>query len=209
MEDQFGSIKKYYLNKNFIQFFPYLLTLKKALDNLTHKNIIAPETINLSGIKIKSVKEISLLGFMIDLNLNFSKQACNMSLAFKFKANNFNDLNNFLEKYGLYAFQHRFLDRMSSFSFKTYFYHNSPENIKDRLIKNDSRNLSYNLRNSAKLIEPMAKTNSVPGSGPGKTGPKRMEKTVLKTGILDSPFANDYSNGWSKKENIFKNNLNY
>ncbi|RNA08527.1 hypothetical protein BpHYR1_024322 [Brachionus plicatilis] len=33
--------------------------------------------------------------------------------------------------------------------------------VPDRLIKNDSRNLSYNLRNSAKLIEPMAKTNSV------------------------------------------------
>ncbi|RNA21138.1 hypothetical protein BpHYR1_053191, partial [Brachionus plicatilis] len=51
----------------------------------------------------------------------------------KFEANNFND---------------------------TLFYHNSSENLKDRLIKNDSRTLSYNIRNSADLIEPMAKTNS-------------------------------------------------
>ncbi|RNA31272.1 hypothetical protein BpHYR1_045606 [Brachionus plicatilis] len=67
---------------------------------------------------------------------------CNMSLAFKFEANNFNNLT-----------------IMLSFSFKTLFYHNSPENLKDRLIKNESRDLSYNLRNSANLIEPMAKTN--------------------------------------------------
>ncbi|RNA06123.1 hypothetical protein BpHYR1_023257 [Brachionus plicatilis] len=112
---------------------------------VTVVNIIAPETINLGGIEIKVVKEISLLGFMIDHNLNFSKQACNMSLAtlflstfvklfkFKFEANNFND---------------------------TLFFHNSPGNLKNSLIKNDSRKLSYNLRNSANLIEPTAKTNS-------------------------------------------------
>ncbi|RNA38284.1 hypothetical protein BpHYR1_023613 [Brachionus plicatilis] len=40
----------------------------------------------------------------------------------------------FLEKYGLYAFQHRFLDRMLSFSFKTLFYHNSPENFRQNTL---------------------------------------------------------------------------
>jgi len=79
---------------------------------------------------------------------------------FKFESKNFNDVNNFLEKYGLYAFQHRFLERMLSFSFKSLFFHNSPENLKNIFLKNDSRNFSYNLRNSANLIEPMAKTNS-------------------------------------------------
>ncbi|RNA17028.1 hypothetical protein BpHYR1_005394 [Brachionus plicatilis] len=73
---------------------------------------------------------------------------------FKFESKNFNDVNNFLEKYGLNAFQHRFIRK------NTLFYHNSPENLKNRFLKNDSRNLSYNLRNSANLIELMAKTNS-------------------------------------------------
>ncbi|RNA25472.1 hypothetical protein BpHYR1_034511 [Brachionus plicatilis] len=50
---------------------------------------------------------------------------------------------------------------MLSFSFKKLFYHNSPENLKDIIIIDDSRNLSYNLRNSANLNEPMAKTKSV------------------------------------------------
>ncbi|RNA22415.1 hypothetical protein BpHYR1_030522 [Brachionus plicatilis] len=86
----------------------------------TKRNIIVPETIQLSGIDIKVVKEISLL-------------ACSIALAFKFESKNFNDI---------------------------LFYHNSPENLKNRLLKNDSRNLSYNLRNSENLIEPMAKTNS-------------------------------------------------
>ncbi|RNA17685.1 hypothetical protein BpHYR1_028020 [Brachionus plicatilis] len=59
-------------------------------------NIIAPETIHLCGIEIKVVR-----------NQSFS-----ITLAFKFESKNFNDVNNFLEKYGLYAFQHRFLERI-------------------------------------------------------------------------------------------------
>ena len=38
------------------------------------------------------------------------------------------------------------------------FYDNSPKNLKVQLIRNDSRNLSYNLKNSVNLIEPMSKT---------------------------------------------------
>ncbi|RNA06767.1 hypothetical protein BpHYR1_048606 [Brachionus plicatilis] len=34
--------------------------------------------------------------------------------SFKFGLKNFNDVNNFLEKYGLYAFKRRFLERMNS-----------------------------------------------------------------------------------------------
>ncbi|RNA01913.1 selenocysteine insertion sequence-binding 2-like [Brachionus plicatilis] len=52
----------------------------------------------------------------VTLECNHLRATCNMSLAFKFEANNFNDVNNFLEKYGLYAFQHRFLNRILSFS---------------------------------------------------------------------------------------------
>ncbi|RNA12643.1 hypothetical protein BpHYR1_000770 [Brachionus plicatilis] len=62
-----------------------------------------------------------------DLGIPVKRQF--MDTLFKFESKNFNDVNNFLEKYGLYAFQHRFLERI------------------------------YNLRNSANLIEPMAKTN--------------------------------------------------
>ncbi|RNA15033.1 hypothetical protein BpHYR1_035886 [Brachionus plicatilis] len=68
---------------------------------------------------------------------------------------NFNDIDNFLEKYGLFAFQHRILHRMLSF---TLFFHESPENLRTKLKKNGSRNLKYNLRSSDNLIEPLSKT---------------------------------------------------
>ncbi|RMZ98661.1 hypothetical protein BpHYR1_051089 [Brachionus plicatilis] len=43
-----------------------------------------------------------------------------LSKFIQFEANDFNDVNNFLEKYDLNAFQHRFLDRMLSLSFVRY-----------------------------------------------------------------------------------------
>ncbi|RNA37850.1 hypothetical protein BpHYR1_037410 [Brachionus plicatilis] len=77
--------------------------------------------------------------FQLLLKFSFSKHLSYLILiivqhfCFKFESKNFNDI---------------------------LFYHNSPENLKNRLLKNDSRNLSYNLGNSENLIEPMAKTNS-------------------------------------------------
>ncbi|RNA22952.1 hypothetical protein BpHYR1_001765 [Brachionus plicatilis] len=62
--------------------------------------------INLFGNEIKVVEEITLLETILSINI------CKNT--FKFESNNFNDINNFLEKYGLYAFQHRILDRMNS-----------------------------------------------------------------------------------------------
>ena len=75
---------------------------------------------------------------------------------FKYDSQNYNDINNFFEKYNLYAFQHRILNNMLSFSYKILFYDNSPKNLQVQMIRNDSRNLSYNLRNSVNLIEPMS-----------------------------------------------------
>ncbi|RNA06423.1 hypothetical protein BpHYR1_002358 [Brachionus plicatilis] len=69
--------------------------------------------------------------------------------------NNLNDIINFLKKYDLFAFQHRILDRMLSFAYKTILFHNSPENLRNKLEKNDSRNLKHNLMNSENLIKPI------------------------------------------------------
>ncbi|RNA20990.1 hypothetical protein BpHYR1_012962 [Brachionus plicatilis] len=41
---------------------------------------------------------------------------------------------------------------------KRFFFHNSPENLRMKLNKNDSRNLKNYLRKSGNLIEPMSKT---------------------------------------------------
>ncbi|RNA16648.1 hypothetical protein BpHYR1_021039 [Brachionus plicatilis] len=44
------------------------------------------------------------------------------------EANSFNEINNALEKYGLYSFQHRIFERMLTFSYKCLLYCNSPIN---------------------------------------------------------------------------------
>ncbi|CAF1006159.1 unnamed protein product, partial [Brachionus calyciflorus] len=72
----------------------------------------------------------------------------------------FNDLNNLLEKYGLFAFQHRALERMLTFSYKIINLSNSPPLLKEELVKNETRNLKYDLRNKDQIIECGSKTNS-------------------------------------------------
>ena len=49
---------------------------------------------------------------------------------------------------------------MLTFSYKCLLYYNSPVNLKEKLKKNDSRNLNYILRNNNNFIEPMAKSKS-------------------------------------------------
>ncbi|CAF0784338.1 unnamed protein product, partial [Brachionus calyciflorus] len=72
----------------------------------------------------------------------------------------FNDLNNLLEKYGLFAFQHRALERMLKFSYKIINFANSTPLLKDQLLKNETRNLKYDLRNKDQIIECGSKTSS-------------------------------------------------
>ncbi|RNA12939.1 hypothetical protein BpHYR1_033536 [Brachionus plicatilis] len=71
-----------------------------------------------------------LLNFLksnsVDSNNQISSKS-QLDCVFKFEVKNFNDVNSILEKYGLYAFQHRFLGRMLSFSFKKLLYQNSLE----------------------------------------------------------------------------------
>ncbi|CAF0722438.1 unnamed protein product [Brachionus calyciflorus] len=59
-------------------------------------------------------------------------------------SSNFNELNNLLEKYGLFAFQHRALERMLTFSFKI-IQDNSPPLLKEQFVKNETRNLTLSL----------------------------------------------------------------
>ncbi|RMZ99309.1 hypothetical protein BpHYR1_025993, partial [Brachionus plicatilis] len=63
------------------------------------------------------------------------------------EANSFNEINNALEKYGLYSFQHRIFERKLTFSYKCLLYFNAPLILKEK--------------NSNNLIEPMAKSKSV------------------------------------------------
>jgi hypothetical protein len=75
-------------------------------------------------------------------------------------SSNFNRVNDLLEKYGLFAFQHRALERMLTFSFKIINFVNSPPLLKEKFIKNEERNLKYNLRNKDDFIEHGARTKS-------------------------------------------------
>ncbi|CAF0929813.1 unnamed protein product, partial [Brachionus calyciflorus] len=68
-------------------------------------------------------------------------------------SSNFNELNNLLEKYGLFAFQHRALERMLTFSFKIINFANSPPFLKEQLVKNETRNLIFDLRNKDQMFE--------------------------------------------------------
>ena len=81
-------------------------------------------------------------------------------LNFKFDSIEFNDINNQLEKYGLFGFQHRALERMLNFGYKIINFSNSPPLLKEQFIKNKEKNLNYNLRNENDFIEKEARTKS-------------------------------------------------
>ncbi|CAF1064919.1 unnamed protein product, partial [Brachionus calyciflorus] len=81
-------------------------------------------------------------------------------LKINLNTSSFNDLNNLSEKYGLFAFQHRALERMLTFSYKIINFANSPPLLKEELVKNETRNLKYDLRNKDQIIECGSKTSS-------------------------------------------------
>lgn len=70
----------------------------------------------------------------------------------------FNEIKNYLESIGLFCFQHRAFYRILCFSFKVLKQPNSPPNLKNTLITNQSRCNHYDLRNKHKIIEEGART---------------------------------------------------
>jgi len=64
-----------------------------------------------------------------------------------------NTINNFLEGYGLFSFQHRLVLKLLTFSFKIYTNADSPPLLKSQLILNETRNISYDLRNKGKFYD--------------------------------------------------------
>ena len=81
-------------------------------------------------------------------------------LKLRIGSNDFNELNNSLEKYGLFAFQHRALERMLSFSYKILTFDNAPTQLKEQLVSNESRKIEYSLRNKNDFMVPSSKTKS-------------------------------------------------
>ena len=65
-----------------------------------------------------------------------------------------------MEKYGLFAFQHRALERMLTFSYRLINFKNSQKSLKEQLVSNERKNLEYDLRNKHDFIEPGARTKS-------------------------------------------------
>ena len=63
-----------------------------------------------------------------------------------------NEINNFLEKYGLSTYQHRLLFRISMFSYKIFCSDAAPIILINKLKNNHTRNLKYTLRNSNNFI---------------------------------------------------------
>lgn len=69
-------------------------------------------------------------------------------------SHDFNQLNNALEYYGLQAFQHRIIIRVSTYIHKLYNSANAPANLVKNFIFNRDSGKNYSLRNSNKLIVP-------------------------------------------------------
>jgi hypothetical protein len=126
-----------------------------------------------TSVKIQFFKTFILpyFDYVFTLILYFSKEAIQRLancfylciyklLKINLNSADFNDLNNLLEKYGLFAFQHRALERMLTFSYKIINFANSPPLLKDQLLKNETRNLKYDLRNKDQIIECGSKTSS-------------------------------------------------
>lgn len=70
------------------------------------------------------------------------------------ESNDYNTLNNRLEKLKLANFQHRVLNQLMVFIFKILNYENSPKNLKDAFVYNYSLNKKYSLRNANELQTP-------------------------------------------------------
>ena len=126
-----------------------------------------------TSVKIQFFKTFILpyFDYIFTLICYFSKEAiqrlanCFYLCLFKLlnlrlDSSDFNSLNNLLEKYGLFAFQHRALERMLSFSYKILNFVNSPTQLKEQLVTNESREIKYDLRNKCDFMVPITKTKS-------------------------------------------------
>ncbi|CAF0864958.1 unnamed protein product [Brachionus calyciflorus] len=119
----------------------------------TKKKIEISKKIEIKGASIAVVKAIQRLANCFYLCIY-------KLLRIGLNSSNFNDLNNLLEIYGLFAFQHRALERMLSFSYKIINFANAPPLLKEQLVKNETRNLNYELRNKDQKIECGSRTKS-------------------------------------------------
>ena len=80
---------------------------------------------------------------------------------FKFNYNTLDPIivNNFLERYGLFSFQHRVIHKLFSFSHKILNNCNSPTGLSSQFQKNSSLDKCYNLRNLDKFYIPSRNKN--------------------------------------------------
>lgn len=77
---------------------------------------------------------------------------------FDFVGKDFNQINNFLSSFNLFAFQHRLFYRMFLFTYKIHASPLSPENLKNKIKTNHTRNLTRELRNTNNLVIEGAKS---------------------------------------------------
>jgi len=117
-----------------------------------------------TSVKIQFFKTFILphFDYCLSLSIYYSKTLLQklsnlfyLCLAKLFKFNLFymdpSAVNNFLEGYNLFSFQHRLILKLLTFSFKIYSNNDSPPLLKSQLNLNSTRNISYNLRNKEKF----------------------------------------------------------
>ena len=86
--------------------------------------------------------------------------AClNLLFKFNFTGQSPNDINNFLEKYILYAFPHRVLYRLFNFARKTLSNEPGPPILESYLKRNGEKAMGCTLRNSEKIYVASTRTN--------------------------------------------------
>jgi len=114
-----------------------------------------------TSVKMQFFKTFLLphFDYCLSLCIYFSKtllqKLCNffyVCLAKLFKINfssmDSQSVNNYLESFGLFSFQHRLTFKLLTFSFKIYRNLDSPSILKNLLVLNKERKLIYNLRNT-------------------------------------------------------------
>ena len=79
---------------------------------------------------------------------------------FDFSHKELDEINNFLEEYKLFGFQHRIVLRLSLFSHKIINIPSAPIKLKEQILFNSNRNIQYNLRQTSKPTLYMPKINN-------------------------------------------------
>ena len=74
--------------------------------------------------------------------------------------NSLNEFNSLLFKYGLLAFEHRFISRASSFIYKIINVPTSPQILSNQVKQNSIEMKKYNLRNISDILLPQIRTRS-------------------------------------------------